>query len=88
MNSIILSYDLRAPGRNYDALYEKIKAFPHWAKITESTWLLKTNKTCVQVRDEIASVVDSNDRVFVTKSTGDAAWKNVICDSNYLKENL
>ena len=32
--------------------------------------------------------IDFNDAVFVATLTGEAAWKNVICDSEYLKENL
>lgn len=88
MNSIIVTYDLRSPGRDYSELYKKLKSYTGWAKITESTWLLKTALSCVDVRDDILSVIDNNDRLFVTKSTGEAAWRNVICDNDYLKENL
>lgn len=88
MKSMIVTYDLRSPGRNYNSLYEKLKKYPGWAKITESTWLLKTNTSCVDVCNELGAVIDTNDRLFVTESTGIAAWWNVICDENYLKRNL
>lgn len=88
MTSKIIEYDLKSPSRNYDAVYEIIKNYPAWAHITESTWFVKTNESCVQIRDKIMKEIDSNDTVFVATLTGEAAWTNVICDSDYLKNNL
>ena len=88
MSSIIIEYDLRQPGRDYDALYSAIKSYEAWAHVTESTWLIKTEDSCVQVRDALKQKMDTNDRLFVGKLTGEAAWKNVICGSDKLKESL
>lgn len=41
MTSMIIEYDLRSPGRNYDDLYRAIKSYGAWAHITESTWFIK-----------------------------------------------
>lgn len=86
--SKIVSYDLCNTGKDYAKLYELLKSYPHWAKITESTWFISTDKSCVEVRDEINSVTDKDDRIFVAELTGVAAWRNVICKSDYLKEHL
>lgn len=88
MTSMIIEYDLRSPGRNYDSLYKAIKAYGVWAHITESTWFIKTNESCAQVRDKLLTHMDSNDRIFVAALTGVAAWRNVLCSSEYLKTNL
>ena len=88
MSSKVIEYDLRSPGRNYDALYEAIKSYGTWAHLTESTWFVKTEKTCVQFRDRLLDVIDSNDRLFVGELTGVAAWNSVICNNDYLKKNL
>lgn len=88
MTSKIIEYDLRKPGRNYDSLYAAIKSYEHWAHITESTWFIKTSASCVQVRDNLLQVMDANDRLFVAELSGTAAWNNVICDNDYLKNNL
>ena len=88
MSSKIIEYDLRHPGRNYDALYNAIKNYGTWARITESTWFINTTETCVQVRDKLSKQMDSNDRIFVGELSGVAAWKNTICESRYLKNNL
>lgn len=88
MTSMIIEYDLRSPGRNYDELYKAIKSYGVWAHITESTWFIKTSESCVQVRDKLLTHMDGNDRIFVAALTGVAAWSNVLCDSEYLKKNL
>ena len=88
MSSKIIEYDLRAPGRNYNDLYKAIKAYGTWAHITESTWFIKTADSCSTVRDNLLAYLDGNDRLFVAELTGNAAWKNVICDSGFLKQNL
>lgn len=58
MSSIIIEYDLRQPGRDYEALYNAIESYEAWAHVTESTWLIKTEDSCVQVRD--ALILKSN----------------------------
>lgn len=88
MSSKIIEYDLCAPGKNYDDLYEAIKAYGIWARITKSTWFVKTTDSCVTVRDNLLKYMDKNDRIFVAELTGIAAWNNVICDGQYLIDNL
>ena len=87
-NSKIITYDLCSPGRNYEALYKKLRSYDVWAHICESTWFISTSQTCAEIRDELKTYTDSNDRLFVAELTGTAAWRNVLCESEYLKENL
>ena len=87
-SSKIITYDLCNSGKNYDELYKYIKSCSEWAHITESTWFITTDKSCVTVRDEILHIIDSDDRVFVAELIGEAAWYNVMCDSDYLKEHI
>jgi len=88
MACYIVSYDLRAPGRNYEALYNAIKAYSTWAHINESVWAIVTSQKAKQVRDNLKSYMDQNDRLFVIKSGVEAAWSNSICKNEWLKENL
>lgn len=88
MSSKIVEYDLRQPGRDYDALYNAIKGYGTWAHVTESTWFIKTDETCVQVRDKLMELMDNNDRLFVGELSGTAAWRNTICEGQFLKDNL
>lgn len=88
MACYIISYDLRKPGRNYNALYEAIKAYGTWAKINESLWAIVTQQTAAQVREKLDQYIDANDRIFVVKSGVEAAWRNCICRNDWLKKNL
>jgi hypothetical protein len=88
MKCYIITYDLRMPGRNYQSLYDAIKAFGTWGKITESTWAVISSLSALQVWEYLSKHIDSNDRLFVIKSGRDAAWRNAIADSEWLKKHL
>ncbi len=76
MPSYIITYDLSKPGRDYPSLYNNIKGITGtWAHISESSWLVVGEKlTCVDIRDKLSPSIDSNDKIFVAKLTGEAAW--------------
>lgn len=87
MACYIVTYDLRN-NRDYDSLIEAIKEYGTWAKIMRSTWAVVTSQTSTEVRDNLKSHMDSDDRIFVAKSSGVAAWSNVECSDEWLKDNL
>lgn len=78
MNKILITYDLRAQGRNYAGLIDAIKKYPKACKVCESTWLIHTTASCWEVGNFLNQYVDGNDRLFVVGFTGKAVWKNVI----------
>ncbi len=71
MNTYLISYDLTLPETysDYKTLIDYIKSYSKWAKPLKSVWLIKTDKTIAQVRDEIRSKVDSNDKILVINIT-------------------
>lgn len=83
----IISYDISNKD-NYDDLYDAIKSYGTWAKITESTWGIITSSSAEQVRNFLKSKIDNKDRLFIVKSNGVGAWSNVICSNDWLKKNL
>lgn len=84
----IITYDLDAPGQNYDKLIKKIKTY-HWAKLTESCWCITSSKPAKDIRDDLNSALDKNDKLFVAKLSGESAWTGLSSDvSNWLKNNL
>lgn len=88
MATYIVTYDLRAPNRNYEALYEAIKEYRTWAHINESVWAVVTEQSAVVVRDYLMQFMDQNDSIFVVKSGAEAAWRGVLCKNEWLKEHL
>ncbi|MGP9632081.1 hypothetical protein ACT3R7_03335 [Halomonas sp. AOP43-A1-21] len=70
-----IDYDLRNE-RNYAALYDRIRTYQHCRPL-ESTWIISTQQTAVQVRDNLKGAIDADDGLLVTSLTGEAAGFNV-----------
>jgi hypothetical protein len=89
MNSYLISYDLIGPNRDYTKIIEKIKKYQTWARPLESVWIVKTNNSAAQIRDNLITVLDNNDKLFVVNLSRDAAWKNLSGElSNWIMKNL
>lgn len=91
MNSLIIAYEIGhsgSPGADYQPLYEAIRAYGTWARITESCWAVRTEQTTVQVRDSLQRLLRAGDRLFVVQTAHVAAWNNTLCRNEWLKENV
>lgn len=88
MYSYAISYDLNKT-KDYEAVHDKIRAYGTYAKVLESFWVVKSSQTAEQIRDNVGSVIDSDDELFVAKLTGAAAWRGLGSKtSEWLKDNL
>jgi len=79
--TLLISYDLGGPVRNYPLLFEQIKSYNGSAPVLESLWLVTTDKTPATVRDELNAKMDANDKVLVMDVTNDA-WATNFTDAN------
>lgn len=87
--TLMVGYDLNKSGQNYDKLIEALKAYGTYWHHLDSTWLIRTSKTCVEVRDQLKALIDSNDELLVAELTGVAAWYGISdSGSAWLKEHL
>lgn len=73
---------------NLTAFYEALKSYGTWARITGHTWAITTEERAKEVRDHLISFLPANSRLFVIKSSSIAAWRNLICSTEWLKKNL
>jgi hypothetical protein len=71
-----ISYDLRKQ-RDYPSLYQRIKAYGTWCRALESNWIIATDQTAVQVRDNLQAVMDKDDGLLVTLLQGATAWNGL-----------
>lgn len=74
---LIVTYDLVHPGKNYEALLKKIKGYPSWARLGGSSYLVHTEKDPVNVRNELALVLDANDKLYVGVAPAPSAWRGL-----------
>ena len=87
MSSFIVSYDLIA-NKDYTELYEAIRNYGSFAHILESVWIIKSTDSAVNIRDNLRTYIDSDDKLFVAKLNGESAWINLSTEvSNWIKEN-
>lgn len=88
-NILIITYDLSAPDRNYEGILKKIKSYGTWAKISESSYLIKTDKTPESVRDQLLKTIDEDDKLFVGTLVAPAAWYGLSeAVSNWILKHL
>ena len=60
-----ISYDLKNPGRDYTSLIEGIKAYGTWWHQTQSVWIIVSQRTATEVRDDLMKYIDRSDKLFV-----------------------
>lgn len=65
MRAYAISYDLKAPNRSYQGLYDEIQSSSKWWHYLESTWLIITAETSNQVWDRLARQIDKNDYLLI-----------------------
>lgn len=74
MTARIVAYDLMKEGQNYECLYKKLQAYDtHW-HMQRSVWIIVTGKSSKEIRNELSPCLDQNDKLFVGKLSGEAAW--------------
>jgi hypothetical protein len=91
MATLLIGYDLDAPGQDYKPLYAAIKALGDgWWHHLDSTWIVTTSLTVTQARDRLLKHIDTNDKLLVTDITADAAaWYGFNSKgSQWLKDNI
>ena len=91
MATYLIGYDLNRSGgdSSYGDLIKAIKEFATWWHHLDSTWIIKSTKTAVEIRDALTPFIDSNDELLVATLTGEAAWHGFNNEaSSWLKNNL
>lgn len=76
MRTVLIGYDLKAPGKDYEGLLAIIKVQGSaWWHHLDSTWLIRTEKTPAQIRDALREHLDRNDELLVVDVSGRSrAW--------------
>jgi CRISPR/Cas system-associated endoribonuclease Cas2 len=65
MAALLVTYDLNSPGQRHADLLEFLKKTFAWAKLSESSYAISTNKTPAQVFAQLKPYIDKNDQIYV-----------------------
>ena len=60
-----VSYDLKAPKRDYSGLFDALKKSPKWWHYLQSTWLIQTTEEPNQIWDRLVRYIDTNDYLLI-----------------------
>lgn len=87
MTSYLVCYEL-VNNTHESYVIDKLKSFGVWGRVIGNTWIIKSERNFVEIRDELAKYMESNDRLLVIKTESQAAWKNILCSNEWLIENV
>ncbi|EHB5065580.1 TPA: hypothetical protein I0F65_RS10145 [Enterococcus faecalis] len=68
MSVYAITYDLKKPNQDYDALNEKIKSLGAYSKRFDSFWLVDSSLSASEIRDKLKREIDSNDSLLVIET--------------------
>jgi len=88
MPCYIVSYELKQPRREYVDFVSAIKSYDDWAQLLDCTWAIVSDKSAVEIRDQLWELLDPDDGIFVIESGREAAWQDVRCDNQWLRDKL
>ncbi len=92
MKTFLISYDLGVPETHSDyvRLSERLKSlYVTWARPVKSVWIIKSDKDAMIIRDEIKTVLDSNDKLIVVEMSGNWGTYNVNKEvTEWMKNNI
>jgi hypothetical protein len=66
---LLITYDLKKPGKDYTALYNVIKTAPKWWHYLESTWIIQTPESVDTWNSRLTKVLDQNDHLLIVDIT-------------------
>ena len=90
MAKILVTYDLRQPGRDYTKLFDAIKASgtTYWHCL-DSVWIIITASALPTVRDYLKEFIDVNDDLVVLGLNGNWATYGLSDEcNNWLRNSL
>jgi hypothetical protein len=75
MACYMIGCKLTSPGRDYRELFDAVDKLGIAFHCLNATWVVNTDKTAAEIRDELRSFIDQNDDLLVAELTGRAAWR-------------
>lgn len=76
MNTLMVSYDLHKPVKDYPRLLEKLRSYGTFWHHLDSLWIVKSGDSATQMRDALKAYVDSDDELLVVNISNDA-WASL-----------
>lgn len=69
MSVKLITYDLNSQGQKHAEVLAKIKEFGTWARLSESSYAVKSSLTTEQICNKFTNLIDDNDSFLVIPMT-------------------
>jgi hypothetical protein len=79
-DSYLIAYDLGGPERDYEELIDAIKSYGYYAHILESNWIVRSNDSASDIRDDLKPHIDLNDKLLVVECG--SGWATTFSNDN------
>lgn len=89
MSCYIVTFDV-ATEATRERVRERLKSYGSFCPIHKHCWAIMADKKASEVRDDVGTVLQPGDRLFVVRSGTAAAWRHSYGEKNdaWLKKNL
>lgn len=77
MGVFLITYDLSSDEKEYVKLFDLIKEYGTWWHHLESVWIVRTEETAGDIRDNLKSVLNDGDKLLVASLKGSWATRFV-----------
>ena len=88
MRCYIISYALKQPRAAYIDFFSELRSYHANAQILEHVWAVVTDGSAADIRDRLWELLDPDDGILVLESSREAAWQDVRCENQWLRDNL
>ena len=88
MRCYIISYELKQPRAAYIDFCSELRSYHANAQILEHVWAVVTDGSAADIRDRLWELLDPDDGILVLESSREAAWQDVRCENQWLRDNL
>ena len=88
MYCYIITLDLNNKENDYSELVKAIKKLGNCRKALNSCWIVETTVKSNDIARYLSNYIEDDDRLFVGKLSGEATWINVLCEDEWLQDNL
>ncbi|MBE1302236.1 MAG: CRISPR-associated protein Cas2 [Alteromonadaceae bacterium] len=67
MSSYVVCYDLSNPKKDYSDLFKRIKSYIAYYHCLDTTWIIKTEFSEKQIKENLRQALTQQDRLFVAR---------------------
>lgn len=79
MNTYTVAYELTLP-QGYQDFYKRLESYPH-CRLMDSYWLIQSNASASEIKDELRQLMNPRDSIFVALLTHEWAGCGAHCDN-------